>query len=118
MNTYYKFSFYLNARHSVSFNGKASNIHPHTWGIAIIFASEEEETINFTAFEKEIEEYFSSYEGKYLNEQDPFKNINPTMENIAKVLYVNIKEFINNKNLNFKSIAISENPTRTYIIEA
>lgn len=117
MKTYYKFKFYLNAKHSVIFNGKSSNIHPHTWEIAVLFGSQESDTVNFTNFENELENYFLNYENKYLNEHQSFKEINPTMENIGKVLYVDIKSLINDKNLYFKRLEISENPTRTYIIE-
>jgi len=118
MKTYYKFKFYLNARHSVTFNENTSNIHPHTWEVVISFGSETTETVNFTEFEKALEKYFLNYEGKYLNELDSFKDIHPTMENIGKKLYEDIKNLIENKNLYFKKVEISENPTRTYIIEA
>lgn len=117
MKTYYKFKFYLNARHSVTFNGKASNIHPHTWEVAVVFSSQNSDTINFTDFEKDLEKYFLNYEGKYLNDHISFRDINPTMENIGKVLYNDIKSLVNDKTLHFKVMEISENPTRTYIIE-
>lgn len=117
MKTYYKFKFYLNARHSVTFNGKSSNVHPHTWEVVVIFGSRESDVVNFTTFENELDEEFLKYEGKYLNELNAFQDINPTMENIAKVLYVNVKNLINNKDLNFDKLEISENPTRTYIIQ-
>lgn len=117
MKTYYKFKFYLNARHSVAFNETASNVHPHTWEVVVIFSSQESDTINFTTFENELEKYFLNFEGKYLNEHISFKGINPTMENIGKVLYSDIKKLINGKTLVFRTMEISENPTRTYIIE-
>lgn len=117
MKTYYKFKFYFNARHSVIFNGISSNVHPHTWEVVVLFNSGESDTMNFTMFENELEKYFLNYEGKYLNELSRFKDMNPTMENIAKVLYVDIKKIVNSKNVAFSRIEISENPTRTYIIE-
>lgn len=117
MNTYYRFKFYLNARHSVMFSGKYSNIHPHTWEVVVSFGSDAADTVNFTEFEKELEKYFLNYEGRYLNELKAFEGINPTMENIGKRLYVDIKDIFDGKSLNFKRVEISENPTRTYIIE-
>lgn len=118
MKTYYRFKFYINARHCVIFNGKKSNIHPHTWEIAVSFGSETTETINFSEFEGKLHECFDYYEGKYLNELDSFLGINPTMENIGKLLFIDIKKLIDRENLYFKRVEISENPTRTYIIEA
>jgi len=118
VKTYYKFKFYLNARHSVTFNGNTSSIHPHTWEVGVSFGSETEDIVNFTEFEKELERLFLKFEGKYLNELLPFKELEPTMENIGKVLYIGIKTLVDSKSLYFKRVEISENPTRTYIIEA
>lgn len=118
MKTHYKFKFYLNARHSVTFNGRTSNIHPHTWEVAVYFGSGAGDIVNFTEFEKALEKLFLNFEGKYLNELLPFFGMEPTMENIGKVLYTEIKTLIDNKSLYFKKVEISENPTRTYIIEA
>ncbi|WP_432666248.1 6-carboxytetrahydropterin synthase [Wukongibacter baidiensis] len=118
MKTYYRFKFYINARHSVIFDDKASNIHPHTWEIAISFGSRTTEIVNFSQFEKELDKYFANYEGKYLNELEEFMDVNPTMENIGKILYKDIKKLLDKKDLYFKTVEISENPTRTYIIEA
>jgi 6-pyruvoyltetrahydropterin/6-carboxytetrahydropterin synthase len=114
---FYKFKFYFNARHSVTFNNIASNIHPHTWEVVVLFSTEDNATVNFTEFENNVEHYFLNYEGKYLNELESFKDKNPTMENIAKVLYGDIRKLVNNRILSFSRIEISENPTRTYIIE-
>lgn len=99
------------------FGEKSSNIHPHTWEVAVSFGSGESDIVNFTMFENILEEYFLKFEGKYLNEHPSFKDINPTMENIGKILYRDIKKLVNERNLYFKSLEISENPTRTYIIE-
>lgn len=117
VKTHYRFKFYLNARHSVIFNGQVSKVHPHTWEVTVLFSCKESRTVNFTLFENELEKYFLNYEGKYLNEHDSFKDINPTMENIGKVLYDHIKSLVNNNELYFRMLEISENPTRTYIIE-
>ena len=117
MKTYYKFKFYLNARHSVTFDNKTSKIHPHTWEVVISFRAGGANTMNFTVFENALERYFLYYEGKYLNEHESFKNINPTMENIGKVIYRDIEGLLRSNDLQFKSLEISENPTRTYIIE-
>jgi len=117
VKTYYRFKFYINARHSVTFNDKTSNIHPHTWEVAISFGSRTTDMVNFSQFEKELDKYFANYEGKYLNELEEFLDVNPTMENIGKILYKDIKKLFDKKDLYFKTVEISENPTRTYIIE-
>lgn len=117
MRNYYKFKFYINAMHSVSFNGKKSNIHSHMWETVVYIDVKEDDFVNFTKFEEILESYFEYYEGKYLNELDKFKDIDPTMEEISKVIYKDLFELLKYHNLGLQKIEISENPTRTYIIE-
>lgn len=38
MECSYKFKFYINARHSVNFDGNQSDIHPHTWETVIYWS--------------------------------------------------------------------------------
>ncbi|MEG0297402.1 MAG: 6-carboxytetrahydropterin synthase [Clostridium sp.] len=112
----YKFKFYINARHSVNFTGVQSNIHPHTWEVVLYINVNQNEFINFTKIEKEFESYFNMYEGKYLNQLECFTKVQPTMENIAVKIF-NDLEKLSNSNLDIDRIEVSENPTRTYIIQ-
>ena len=117
MNNYYKFKFYINAKHSVSFNGRESNIHPHTWETVVYIKVNSTNTINFTEFEELLEKYFDNYEGKYFNDLEFFRNINPTMENIGKKIFNDLGLLLSRRDLELWKVEISENPTRTYIIE-
>lgn len=116
MNSYYKFNFYLNARHAVLINGEESEIHPHTWEIKILMKTKDNIYIEFSMFESMLEKYFSKYEGRVLNEIENFENLNPSMENLGKVFYKDISELLVEHNFFLKSLEISENPTRTFII--
>lgn len=111
----YKFKFYINARHSVNFSGIQSNIHPHTWEIVMYINVHPEDFINFTEIEKEFKIHFEQYEGKYLNELETFLNVEPTMENIAVKIFNDITNV--DSKVDVSKIEVSENPTRTYIIE-
>lgn len=117
MKYYYKFKFYINARHSVVFNEVQSHMHPHTWETVINLEVKQSSFINFTQFENILEKYFDEYEDRYLNDLEYFKNMNPTMENLGKKIYTDITILLKNYNLDLSKIEISENPTRTYIIE-
>lgn len=111
----YKFKFYINARHSVNFSGIQSNIHPHTWEVVTYINVNPEEFINFTEIEEKFEEYLDMYEGKYLNDLEYFKEVEPTMENIAVKIFNDLDDASDSYVVN--RIEVSENPTRTYIIE-
>ena len=117
MKHYYKFKVYINAMHSVHFDGKKSNVHSHMWETAIYVNVKESDFVNFTKFENILEAYFECYEGKYLNDIEKFKGVDPTMEEIGKNIYEDLLELLKEHGLDLKKIEISENPTRTYIIE-
>ncbi|MGL5153009.1 MAG: 6-carboxytetrahydropterin synthase [Clostridium sp.] len=118
MKIYYKFNFYINAKHSVDFGKGRSQIHPHTWETKISLGSSIEEELNFSLVENKLQAYFNRFEGIYLNELDHFSKKEPTMENIGKVFFNHIQLICKSLNLELLKIEISENPTRTYIIEA
>ena len=117
MRHYYRFKYYINAKHSVNFEGKQSPIHPHTWEAVIYLRVEETDFINFTKFEKILEDYFEHYEGKYLNDLEEFKKNNPTMEYMGRLFYKDLNVLLQGAHIILYKIEISENPTRTYIIE-
>lgn len=117
MKNYYRFKFYINAKHSVNFGDTVSPIHPHTWETVIYLKVKETAFINFTKFEKELEKYFETYEGQYLNTLEAFKEHHPTMEYIGLVFYHDLLALLKGEDISLHRIEISENPTRTYIIE-
>lgn len=116
MNHKYRFKFYINARHSVNFSGIQSEIHPHTWEVVMYINVHPEMFINFTEIENKISNYFEKYEGKYLNDLEDFKAIEPTMENITVKVFEDLKRSLGSK-IDIDRVEVSENPTRTYIIE-
>lgn len=117
MRFYYRFKFYLNAKHSVNLGGRESAIHPHTWEIELKVRQKTNRILNFTTFEKDIDEYFESYEGKYLNDIYKFKNMDATMENLGTIFIKELKDLLNDKNFELLELSINENPTRKYILE-
>lgn len=118
MKHYYRFNHYINAKHSVNFQGKESPIHPHTWEIVVSLRVEDTDFISFTSLENLLEGYFEQYEGKYLNELQPFKDNHPTMEYMGQLFYKHLNTLMKGMELTLYRIEISENPTRTYIIES
>ncbi|MGL5353281.1 MAG: 6-carboxytetrahydropterin synthase [Clostridium sp.] len=117
MENYYKFKFYINAKHSVDFGKGQSNIHPHTWEVVLYVMGKKERVVNFTSFEKTIQKYLEELEGLYLNQLEIFKDKEPIMENIGLELNSAIKKITEKNDLILEQLEISENPTRTYIIK-
>jgi len=112
----YKYSFYLNASHSIYINGNKGEKHPHTWQISLYVVNSKDTFMMFNEVEKLIEDYLGQYQGKYMNECSPFDTINPTLENIAQYFMVELQKKLNPLNWVIFTMEISETPSRSYII--
>lgn len=91
----YKFKFYLNRRYYVYTNDNNQEFWAHTWELVIYIENLLEEIIIFGELEKTIKDYLLKFEGKIFNDIDELKK----------------------KNILLLKIELSENPTRTFIIE-
>lgn len=112
----YKYNFYLNATHSIYINGNKGEKHPHTWEISLYVFNNNEEFVMFNEVEKLIEDYLGQYQEKYLNECPLFKEMNPTLENIAHCFMEELQKILNSINWIIFTMEISETPSRAYII--
>ncbi|WP_104370442.1 6-carboxytetrahydropterin synthase QueD [Desulfocucumis palustris] len=73
------------------YKGKCSNIHGHTWRVEVTLRGEKLNEIgllaDFNDIKKIIKESTDSFDHKLINDLEPFNEINPSSENIAKYFY-------------------------------
>lgn len=112
----YEFKFYLNASHSVIFNGKQGDVHPHTWEMIINIRVRRNDLRQFGVYEKAIEGFFAQYQDKTLNECHPFDSVMPILENIVDYSGEQLRQIIENVDGQLLKISGSETPTRSYIV--
>lgn len=113
----YKFKFYLNASHSIYINGNLGQSHPHTWEISLNVLKVKEKFIQFHEVEKAIEAYLDKYQNTFINNIEPFNEINPTLENICEYFKGTLRDLLKKKGWVLMTIEISETPSRSYIID-
>lgn len=80
-----------------NYHGKCENLHGHNWRVEAYLAGENlddtEMLVDFTVLKKKLKEILDVLDHKYLNEQvEFFKEHNPTSENIARFIYLRLKE--------------------------
>ncbi|MGN0160939.1 MAG: 6-carboxytetrahydropterin synthase [Lachnospiraceae bacterium] len=112
----YRFKFYLNATHYLTFDNKQGDIHPHTWEFASDILVERKGILEFGTFEKEIENCFKQYQNKVLNHEKPFDSIIPSLENLVEYFGKQIRVIVKRLGGELIRIEGSETPTRSYII--
>ncbi|MCX6112101.1 MAG: 6-carboxytetrahydropterin synthase QueD [Proteobacteria bacterium] len=87
----------FNAAHNLrNYNGKCEKLHGHTWKVEVcIEGSKLNETgflYDFRVIKGATKEVLERFDHAYINEISPFDKINPTAENLASVIYEELKK--------------------------
>lgn len=92
--------------------GACSRMHGHNWKVELeVEAFKLNEigiAIDFKQMKKITNEVCDRLDHRYLNEIEPFTEINPTAENIAAYLYGEISKQINNETVNVHAVTLWE----------
>jgi 6-pyruvoyltetrahydropterin/6-carboxytetrahydropterin synthase len=102
------------AHYLKGYPGDCSRIHGHNWIIEVYVKCRELDEIgigiDFRQIKNTVKSVISELDHYNLNELEPFKNVNPTSENIAKYLYINVGNKINNDIISVSKVKVSETP--------
>jgi len=102
------------------YKGKCENIHGHNWKVEIEVISENLNeigiAIDFKELKKISDEVVSELDHTFINEIPPFNQINPSSENIAKWIYLNLKSKLEKIPVKLFSVTVweSDNAGATY----
>lgn len=97
------------------FHGKCEQLHGHNWKIEIYVTGEKlgEDglLIDFGVIKEDTKKALKALDHKFLNELAPFKEINPSSENIARYIYDHLSNSLNNENVRVNRVAAWESDT-------
>lgn len=120
MQMYLNISFFLSAEHWIVIDGKKGQPHTHIWEISAKIASESfngtDLGTGFTEVESVVRKYLSYYEGKTLNLLKPFDRFSPSTENLGLYFSQGIKGKLAEHGFVLMELAISESPTRGFVV--
>ncbi|HHJ35320.1 MAG TPA: 6-carboxytetrahydropterin synthase QueD [Gammaproteobacteria bacterium] len=92
--------------------GACSRMHGHNWKLELeAVATRLDETgmgIDFRVMKDAANEIGDRLDHRYLNELEPFKEVNPTAENIAAYLYKEISARINSDTVEVTAVTLWE----------
>ena len=96
----------------ISYDGECSNLHGHNWLVKVYARTKKLNNIgislDFKEFKKIAREEIDKFDHVYLNEDPAFIKVNPTAENIARVLYENLSDRINDEDLKIHTVEVWE----------
>ena len=96
------------------YEGKCENLHGHRYKVVANLKTERLDKIglafDFTILKKSIDRILERFDHTCLNEIDPFTSINPSSENIASTIYIELKPYLKGHASEIESIEVWESP--------
>ena len=99
--------------HTLSgYPGACSRMHGHNWKVEVeVEADTLDEigmAIDFKAIKRAANEIGDRLDHRYLNELEPFTEVNPTAENIAAYFYRELQRKLNDERVRVRSVTLWE----------
>jgi 6-pyruvoyltetrahydropterin/6-carboxytetrahydropterin synthase len=106
---------HFSAAHSLrGYPGDCARTHGHNWVVEIFVKCRELNAIgigiDFKDIRKAVREVLSGLDHFNLNELPAFREVNPTSENIAKLLYEELGRKLNSEVIKVSRVKASETP--------
>jgi len=99
------------------YKGDCSKLHGHNWQVRVIVQAEKLDEIgialDFRKLKKALDGVISSLDHSNLNELSQFNKENPTSEVLARFIYREMSNIINNNNVKIYKVSISESTDST-----
>jgi len=98
-----------------NFKGACENLHGHNWKIEVCVASdtlnEAGVVVDFRVLKKHMNAIVASLDHKFLNDLDPFKDQNPSSENIARYVSEQMTLALNGSQIKVSRVTAWESET-------
>ena len=94
------------------YDGKYENLHGHNWTAQVTVEADELDKIgvgiDFVELKERVKKILDRLDYHNINEVPPFDKENPSAENIARWLFLELKNQINTKSIRMKRVEICE----------
>ena len=97
------------------YDGLCSNLHGHNWTVQVFIQAGQLDDIgiaaDFTVIKRVLTEILAQFDHKYLNELPEFQGINPTSENIARIIFEKLAPAVAKPGIKLDRVRVCESPT-------
>lgn len=94
------------------YNGDCRNLHGHNYGVTVTVVAEELNDIgialDFKLLKAAVDEIIGKYDHRNLSELPEFQDINPTSEVLARSIYRQASEKLNQPGIKVSKVSIAE----------
>ena len=108
---------FFGARHFVTMGGVQGPPHHHSYRVEVLMESAAQDSdgvvIGFGDARKLVEDIVVGYNETLLNTVEPFTDLQPTSENIAKVIFDQLKTQLGSDKIRLKQVRVWESPTNS-----
>ena len=105
-------SHFAAAHRLKGYPGKCADMHGHTWRVTATVRADELDDIgmciDFKKISNSLDDIVEGFDHRMLNEMPVFAPMNPTAENISRVIFEQLSERINTDKVTVVSVTISE----------
>lgn len=108
------------AHNLINYQGDCENLHGHNWKVEVTVAAADLDNaglaIDFKILKKETNRILDRLDHKYLNDLEPFRDISPSSEHIARYLFQELSTNLNSDNVKVEKVNVweSDNACASY----
>jgi 6-pyruvoyltetrahydropterin/6-carboxytetrahydropterin synthase len=105
-------SHFAAAHNLINYKGDCENLHGHNWKVEVTVSARELNSaglgIDFKTLKKETNRVLDQLDHKYLNELGPFLQDSPSSENIARFLFDQLGQSLDDQNVTVEKVTVWE----------
>jgi 6-pyruvoyltetrahydropterin/6-carboxytetrahydropterin synthase len=98
-----------------NFNGKCESLHGHNWKVEVFLKGDRLNEAglvkDFGVVKAQTREVLAEFDHQYLNDLPPFREQNPSSENLARYLYERLSAALNNGSVRVCRVSVWESDT-------
>lgn len=95
-----------------NYQGDCENLHGHNWRVEVDVTARELDAaglgIDFKILKAETMQVLKTLDHKYLNELEPFRELSPSSEQIARHLFTELSKRLDSPNVSVSSVSVWE----------
>jgi 6-pyruvoyltetrahydropterin/6-carboxytetrahydropterin synthase len=103
---------FASAHNLKNYQGECENLHGHNWKVEVSVTAKELDRaglgIDFKILKAETKTLLKTLDHKYLNDLNPFIDISPSSECIARYVFKELSTRLNNENIKVACITVWE----------